>query len=122
MDNDLARQSVYNRLVVKCERKDCKASYQIKNRNKHLKKCESFVQFRCKAPICKIIESKYCLCENCKDHDCYALTKWKPSVEEEKPVADEKNPVDEDGVADEDNPDEDGVKKEQNPKPEYFAE
>lgn len=55
---DPARQSVYNRLVMKCERNGCSMSYMIKNRNKHLEKCNSFVQFKCVAPICKILMSK----------------------------------------------------------------
>ena len=53
----------------------CKQSYPIKKRNEHYLTCESFVYYRCRAPICKIIESKDCKCEVCLNHNCFALVR-----------------------------------------------
>ena len=49
---DPMRRSVYDRLVVQCDREGCTTSYMIKQRDEHYIKCQSFVKYRCIAPIC----------------------------------------------------------------------
>ena len=57
----------------------------IKNRDKHYEKCQSFVRFKCYAPVCRINQANDCqkTCQKCKEHDCFSLAKLQWNEDED---------------------------------------
>ena len=84
---DQQRRAIYDRLVVQCDRPGCNKSFLLKQRDKHYKVCESFVRYRCMAPVCKIIECRDCPCPDCKNHNCFAMAKLMYVEEGKEPPA-----------------------------------